>query len=72
MSIGTEHVRSEDLNWKCQKCDLPLEAGPVTVEYLGNQFTTDLPRCPGCGLVYISEDLAQGKMAEVEQILEDK
>ena len=43
-----------------------------TVEYLGNQFVTDLPTCPKCGQVYISEDLATGKMAEVEQLLEDK
>jgi len=42
------------------------------VEYLGNRFVTDLPTCPTCGQVYISEDVATGKMAEVEQLLEDK
>jgi hypothetical protein len=31
-----------------------------------------LPSCPRCGLVLISEDLATGKMAEVESALDDK
>lgn len=70
--MKNENVKPEDLNWMCEKCGERLITGPVTVEYLGNQFTTDLPKCPVCGLVYISEDLAGGKMAEVEQLLEDK
>lgn len=32
----------------------------------------DLPRCPKCGLVLITEELARGKMLEVEKALEDK
>lgn len=32
----------------------------------------DLPHCPTCGKVLISETAALGKMAEVEQLLEDK
>ena len=70
--MKNENIRPGDLEWMCEKCGQGLVVGPVTVEYLGNQFTTDLPRCPQCGLVYISEDMATGKMAEVEQILEDK
>jgi len=70
--VKSENVKPEDLNWACAKCGKTLVVGPVTVEYLENQFTTDLPKCPQCGLVYISEDLATGKMAEVEQLLEDK
>jgi hypothetical protein len=46
--------------------------GQVTVSYLGNRFTTEMPRCPRCGQALVSEDLALGKMAEVEGILEDK
>jgi len=42
----------------CRKCNRPLEVGPVAVEYMGNQFTTELPACPGCGFVLISEALA--------------
>jgi hypothetical protein len=44
----------------------------VAISYLGNAFPVDLLRCPGCGLVFIPEDLALGKMAEVERLLEDK
>jgi RNase P subunit RPR2 len=70
--MKAENVSPEDLEWVCRKCSRPLVAGMVSVEYLGNQFQTELPMCPGCGFVLISETLALGKMAEVEQILEDK
>jgi hypothetical protein len=56
----------------CVKCKVPLEMGKVGVSYLGNTFPVDLPRCPGCGQVYVREDLALGKMADVEKLLEDK
>jgi hypothetical protein len=56
----------------CLRCEQPLVMTKVTVAYLGNKFPYDLPRCPGCGKVYVSELLATGKMLEVEQILEDK
>lgn len=62
----------EDLQWRCAACDCAMEVGPVTVEYLGHTFTVDLARCPVCGKAMVSEELALGKMAEVEQILEDK
>ena len=48
------------------------QAGEITVAYLGSEFPVDLYRCPQCGFVLVSEDLALGKMAEVEQMLEDK
>lgn len=67
-----ENVKPEDLNWMCDKCGKSLVVGQVAVEYLGNQFVTELPQCPECWMVYISEELAMGKMAEVEQLLEDK
>lgn len=70
--MNTGYVQPEDLTWKCGACGETLVVGTVTVSYLGNQFTAELPRCPRCGLVLISEALALGKMAEVEQILEDK
>lgn len=70
--MKAENVRPEDLEWVCRKCNRPLEVGPVTVEYMGSQFATELPTCPGCGFVLVSEALALGKIAEVEQILEDK
>lgn len=70
--MKNQTVKPEDLKWRCHKCHMNLVADKVTVAYLGNRFVTDLPKCPGCGKVYISEDLATGKIAEVEQLLEDK
>jgi hypothetical protein len=70
--VKNDNVTPQDLQWVCEKCGENLAPGQVTVDYLGNQFTTELPVCPKCGLVLISEEIATGKMAEVEQILEDK
>lgn len=70
--MNSENVTPEDLAWMCEKCGKKLIVGKVTVEYLGHQIATDLPKCPACGLVYVSEDLVTGKMAEIEQLLEDK
>lgn len=70
--MTAEHIKPEDMEWKCFRCDQPLVVGPVLVNYLGNNITTELPQCPSCFLVLISERLATGKVAEVEKILEDK
>lgn len=56
----------------CLQCDVPLELGKVEVGYLGSKFPVDLHHCPRCGQTFIPEELALGKMAEVEKILEDK
>lgn len=58
--------------WQCNKCGSGLQKGKVTVTYLGNDFAVEEWKCPVCGLVLITEDLALGQMAEVEQNLEDK
>lgn len=59
-------------DWSCRACGEPLAPGPVELEYLGSTFNVELPRCTACGLVLIPEELALTKMAEVEQLLEDK
>ena len=56
----------------CATCNVPLEMGKVEATYLGQRFPVELPRCPSCGFVYVSEELALGKMLKVEQALEDK
>lgn len=56
----------------CRRCQVPMEPAETYFEYLDHGFHTRLLRCPKCGEVYIPEDLARGKMAEVEQNLEDK
>lgn len=57
---------------ECLKCGMLLEPGKVSVSYLGSSFQVELLKCARCGMVLISEDLALGKMLEVEQLLEDK
>ena len=56
----------------CAKCNIALTPGKVTLTYLNSSFPVDLYRCPKCGLVYIPEDLALGKMEMAEKALEDK
>jgi hypothetical protein len=62
----------ETSEWGCARCGIPLEIGKVEVSYLNSAFPVDLLRCAKCGLVLIPEELARGRMAEVEKILEDK
>jgi ribosomal protein S27AE len=67
MAMGTEaHI------WKCGKCDAELVVKKVVLEYLGHTVAHAVPCCPKCGKVLISQELAEGRMSEVEQQLEDK
>jgi DNA-directed RNA polymerase subunit RPC12/RpoP len=70
--VNEKDIRPAETDWLCMKCSLPLELGKVNVGYLGSMFPVDLLRCSRCGQVFIPEDLAVGKMAEVEKLLEDK
>lgn len=71
MSNGKLVYLPEEGEWACV-CGQALEPRPVEVSYLGSGFTITLLACPSCGLVLVPESLAMGKMAEVEQLLEDK
>ena len=62
----------EKTPWRCQKCGAELEKRLVTVKYLNGNFEVDLMSCPCCKMVLITEELALGKMLEVERGLEDK
>lgn len=56
----------------CCKCNVPLEPAKTTFNYLNHAFSADLPRCPKCGQVYISEELVRTRVKDVETELEDK
>ena len=56
----------------CCKCRIDLQLQKTSLSYMGHNFTVELPRCPKCGLVYVPPELAAGRMAEVEMLLEDK
>ena len=70
--MNEKDAASEKTVLLCTECDLPLEVGKVNVSYLGGTFPVDLLRCPRCGTVFVPEELALGKMADVEKLLEDK
>jgi DNA-directed RNA polymerase subunit RPC12/RpoP len=63
---------AEDTDWRCCKCDKELKPISTEVKYLNSVFKVDLMRCPKCGFTLIPEELATGKMFDVEQLLEDK
>jgi uncharacterized Zn finger protein (UPF0148 family) len=56
----------------CNKCGVPLELHSVIFEYLKRSYSHEVPCCPICGKVYISQELAEGRMAEIEKMFEDK
>jgi Zn-finger nucleic acid-binding protein len=60
------------MDWKCAKCNVELKPAKVSFEYLGNTFSHEVPVCPKCREVFIPPELAEGRMAEVEEQLEDK
>lgn len=64
--------QSKNKNWLCGKCQKPMMLEKTTVKYLGGTFEVDLLKCPDCKMVLIDEELARGKMLDVEQNLEDK
>jgi hypothetical protein len=65
-------VEAEKRIWKCGICQLELVMKKVVFSYLGHTVAHEVPACPKCGKVFIPEGLAEGKMAEVEEQLEDK
>jgi rubredoxin len=69
---GEEGLLGDEADWLCAGCGVSLEVSKVEVSYLGSAFPVDLARCPSCGLVYIPEELALGRMLDVEKQLEDK
>ncbi len=69
--MAGQDTKTENV-FACVKCGMLLEPGKVSVSYLGSSFQVELLRCAKCGIVLITEDLALGKMLEVEQLLEDK
>jgi len=63
---------SAEPGWLCAVCDLPLELATVKLAYMDETFAVDLPSCPVCQRVLVSEEQAVAKMALAERMLEDK
>ena len=64
--------QSEKRIWKCGKCKEELVPKKTVFSYLGHTVAHEVMACPRCGKVFIPKELAEGKMAEVEEQLEDK
>jgi len=65
-------AESDGSGWICLKCNCALEYENTNLYYLGHRLSEKFLRCPKCKQVYIPEDVAMGKMTEVEESLEDK
>jgi hypothetical protein len=65
-------LTAEESGLLCARCGLPLQKIQTKFEYLKHEFSHLIPSCPSCGAVYVSEELAAGRMYEVETLLEDK
>ncbi|MDO5111166.1 MAG: hypothetical protein Q4E65_02560 [Clostridia bacterium] len=73
--MSTNYHASYDLTkgeLRCEKCGVEMVKGPVTLMYMGNDFPIEMPVCPQCGQYFIPEELALGKILQVERALEDK
>ena len=57
---------------KCAKCGEQLVERQIMFSYMGRTFGHNVPVCPTCGKAFIPRELAEGRMAEVEMLLEDK
>jgi len=64
--------KEEVTRWTCAKCGDDLTVAAVKLAYLDETFVADLPSCPSCQRVLVSEENAVVKMALAERMLEDK
>ncbi|NLM83667.1 MAG: hypothetical protein GX189_03050 [Clostridiales bacterium] len=65
-------LESGGKKWSCAACNVPLVLKKTVFEYMGHTVSHEVPRCPKCGAIFIPKELAEGRMAEVEEQLEDK
>jgi len=65
-------MHNDDREWVCGLCKEPLVLKKTVFSYLGRDVSHEVKRCPKCGKVMIPMNLAEGRMAEVEELLEDK
>lgn len=59
-------------HWKCARCNEELVMKKTVFSYLKQTVAHEVRVCPKCGRIFIPEDLAEGRMAELEEQLEDK
>ena len=57
---------------KCNICKCSLELAKVPFSYLGSKFDITALRCPECGNILVTEELAVGRIHATETFLEDR
>ena len=65
-------MESGEKSWKCALCNEKLVMKKTVFTYMGHTFSHEVLNCPKCGKVFIPKELAEGRIAEVEEQLEDK
>lgn len=56
----------------CDKCNVEMQLIEVQFKYLSRSFRYKVPRCPQCGQVSLPEELVNGRMSDVEAMIEEK
>ena len=56
----------------CDRCKVEMQEMDTQFSYLGRSFRHKVNRCPECGQVCLSDELVNGRMSEVESMMEDK
>ena len=61
-------------DWYCYKDQVKMEySDEIEASYMEIDFTLEIGlRCPECGDAYVEESLATTKMAEGEEMIEEK
>lgn len=65
-------MESKEKQMFCGKCKVGLVIRKTDFQYMRFNFTHEVPVCPLCGQVYLSEELVNGKMKELEKNFEEK
>jgi DNA-directed RNA polymerase subunit RPC12/RpoP len=65
-------LNSDKIIWKCGKCRKELVLKKIIFSYQGHTFSHEVYACSECGKVLIPKELAEGRIARVEEQLEDK
>lgn len=68
---ATESGQQEN-RMSCGICGCKLEPAGVSFSYLDSKFALTAMRCPKCGNIFISEELADGRIHYTESFLEDR
>lgn len=58
--------------WYCFKCKEKVTETEIRLVYLEVEGTQEGLMCPKCGVKYITEEVAVGKLARGEKMIEEK